>query len=580
MIKNKYSFKFLLFLLCCSALLALLLLLYGSGSYPLMTPDEGRYATISSAMLQSGNWITPKLNGIVFMDKPILFYWLQATTFKLFGITTLSARILPAICGVFGLLVTFLSSHALYASLRIAWLASLILLSMLIYFLSAHYVDMNLLVAVLVSASLCCFLVGMFHANRPITAKWYRQPHRYYLWMAYTMAALAFLTKGLIGIVFPIMIVGLWVLLFHQWKQLKQACIPSGIVIMVCIISPWLIVMQHHNPQFFDYFFINQQFYRYIATQFNNKQPFYFYLLIIVTGGLPWSVFFIQAGYRVIRKWLQDNTTCQMEGFLLIWVLVVLIFFSIPASKTIGYILPVFIPLAILTASYLDSFISHQTNKRSLSISFVLLIIIALAFITLVAIECFHPIFKIPTHSYPHFIAMAGWLILGLAVALYLKIKRSSLLTFLMTTTIITLGLYLQIVNTAKFFVSPTAINIATAIQQRQLNDNTVVMALFYNEDLPFYLNRSVFIAFPNWYDPQLLQNDNEISSFAKGLRQTKDPKTLINFQTLQQKWQSIENVLLIVDQQSLPLLPITIKQHYRKIASFNLNRTLLISNH
>lgn len=354
--------------LLITALAAILYSLF-AGSYPLITPDEGRYIEVAREMVASGNFITPHLNGAAFLDKPILFYWLEAGLIKVFGLHEWVVRLLPAFFAWFGCLLSYWAGTALY-NRRTGLLAALMQMTMLLYFLLAHYCDMDLMVAVLLSAVLWLFLVGL------------QKLQSRYFWLAYFFAGLAFLTKGLMAIVFPAMIVGAWILVLSRWRTLKKIHLISGLLIFVAVVAPWFILVQKQNPEFLNYFFVVQQFSRYLTPNFNSHQPFYFYIVVILLGIFPWVLFLFQS-LRFAAKKIQDNfQAANKEIFMLLWILLIFIFFSIPKSKIVGYIMPVFPPLAMLIAYYLDTQWSNLPKARAKKsrIIFISLLVAMLAF--------------------------------------------------------------------------------------------------------------------------------------------------------------------------------------------------------
>jgi len=322
------------------------------GSYPLFTPDEARYSEVAREMIATGDYITPRVNGVAFLDKPILYYWLQAAGIHLFGLNEWALRFFPALFGVLGCLITYFASVQLF-NRRTGLLSALLLATTPLYFGGAHYADLNLEVAVLISSALLFFIVS---TQNKMSA--------FYLYLAYISAALAFLTKGLIGIVFPIMIIGAWIALTNQWILLKKMRIFSGFLLFFAITAPWYLLAEHTNPAFFHFFFITQQFTRYVGgTDFNNQMPIWFYLPIILIGFLPWSFYFIFS---------LKNKINSEKLFLFLWIIIIFLFFSIPKSKLIGYIFPVFPPLAILTAQFINTIWDKKYIKNLVKISFTL----------------------------------------------------------------------------------------------------------------------------------------------------------------------------------------------------------------
>ena len=316
---------------------------------PLNVPDEGRYASIAFAMLQNKDYISPMLNGVLFMDKPVMYYWLEAVSMHFLGISELSIRLPMVITGVFGLLQTQYTAAVLYGR-RAGWLAGIILGSSLLYCVSSNYADMNLEVAVWISSSLLFALLGLQYP--PCNKR------RLLFYAAYTFAAFAMLTKGLMGFFFPAMVLGLYSLLTRKWRLIREIYLPGGLIIFIILCAPWYIAMQQKHPEFFHYFFIYQQITRFIDTGFNSDGPIWFYLPIIFLGMIPWS-FFIPKALRFSFQFPWKGTPALYLG---IWAVSIFIFFSIPDSKPVTYIMPVFPPLAILISRQVDEWMKAEAS--------------------------------------------------------------------------------------------------------------------------------------------------------------------------------------------------------------------------
>ncbi|HLB42337.1 MAG TPA: glycosyltransferase family 39 protein [Gammaproteobacteria bacterium] len=318
------------------------------GHYPLFTPDEGRYAEIALNMAITNDYITPHMNGVIFLDKPILHFWLQAIAIKLFGVKEWAIRLPPALFGIMGVLLIYICGRHLFDR-RCALISASILATTPLYFGGAHYANLDLEVAVLISCALLPFISAV-----------QKKDHRlYFLLISYMSAALAFLAKGLIGIIFPMMIIGTWLAFSWRWLELKKIHLLLGFSVIICIITPWYILVQQANPQFLYYFFIEQQITRYLSGAiFNNQMPFWFFLPVILVGFLPWTIFIIPA---LAGKSIFYHST---KLFLILWIMIIFIFFSIPHSKLVGYILPIFPPLALLVGNYLSE--TWNNTKRLL----------------------------------------------------------------------------------------------------------------------------------------------------------------------------------------------------------------------
>ncbi len=332
---------------------------------PLNNPDESRYSEIAFEMLRSGDFVTPRFNGVLFLDKPPLYYWLQASAITLFGHNNGSLRFFPALFALFGAFNVYHTCKHLFNK-HTALLASAILLSSPLYFFIGLYANLDMEVAVLISNALLFFSMAVF---APLTPK---KISAYY-YAAYLSVALAILTKGLIGIVLPALSIGIWLILTGQLKRLSQFRIPSGLCLVLLINAPWYYLVEQANPGFLHFFFYEQQFTRFIGHQFNAQNPFYFYPCLILAGMFPWSVFSLQALYVQTKKTISafrfnapskprikstfDLTliTPQILLYFICWLVSITVFFSLPASKLASYIIPALPPLAILMAHYLTT---------------------------------------------------------------------------------------------------------------------------------------------------------------------------------------------------------------------------------
>ncbi len=300
----------------------------------LSIPDEGRYADISRHMFESGDWLVPRLDGLPFIHKPPMLHWLSSIAMHIFGVHVWVVRLVPVVAASLLLIGTYLFVRK-YLSQKIAELSILMMATNLLFFGSSQYVNHDLLLATGITLSVFC-LVDFSLCNRKAM-----------LFLGYFFAASAFLTKGLIGILIPGMILLPWLLYTRQYKRIPAFFNPFALLFLAALTLPWLYQMQQIYPDFLHYFFIDQQFNRFHSNQFNNKQSWFFYLVILLVSLLPWLLTLRWTGLRTMLQQQRLN----LIGQLLIWWLVsVVIFFSIPPSKLAGYILPALTPLIILCA--------------------------------------------------------------------------------------------------------------------------------------------------------------------------------------------------------------------------------------
>ncbi len=309
----------------------------------LANPDEGRYSEISREMVQSGDWITPRLDGIKYFEKPPLQYWATALAFEAFGESEVTARLYVAACGLLTLLV------AAYTAGRLgtadASLGTAVALLCSPYFMAlGTIVTLDMGVALWITAAVCAFLLAEDAVERGArSARW--------LATAWVSMALAVLSKGLIGIVFPAAAVFFHMVLRRDPSVLKRLGWSYGLPIFLAIATPWFVAVSKANPEFARFFFIHEHFERFLTHEARRVQPWWFFLPIVAFGFLPWT-FALPAAIR--EAWRgESGRRFQPLRVSLLWCAVVIVFFSISGSKLPAYVLPVFPMLAIVLGRYL-----------------------------------------------------------------------------------------------------------------------------------------------------------------------------------------------------------------------------------
>lgn len=327
------QFKYLV--LC---LIVVLWLVATAGVRPLILPDEGRYIGVAWEMLNGGQWWLPTMDGLPYFHKPPLFYWLTMASFKTCGTGLLCSRAAPLLGAVAMLfsLTWFLRRHL---GKPFAWCALIILVTQPYFYAGAQFANHDMLVAGMVSVCIVMLADAVLSLQANL-------PYRPSLALAYVFAALGVLAKGLIGVVLPAMIVTIWLLSNRRWSLLLKLLWLPGCVLFLLVAAPWFLAMQMQYSGFFDYFFIHHHFQRFTGSTFNNQQPLWFYPLVLIALTLPWSwrltALFSQSGVE------HTAASRDIMQLMLIWVLAILIFFSIPVSKPLGYLLPVLPAFATL----------------------------------------------------------------------------------------------------------------------------------------------------------------------------------------------------------------------------------------
>jgi 4-amino-4-deoxy-L-arabinose transferase-like glycosyltransferase len=336
--------------LLLGALVAMLLLL--AALRPLAVPDEGRYGEVGRWMLQSGDWLTPRLNGVPFFHKPPYLYWLEAASLATFGIHAWAVRLVPALHAVLMLVALYLSARVV-SSESIARRAMLMLGTSLAFLLGGQYVNHDMLVACWMGVAIWCFALSFRHGDKP---------HANLARLGFVACAFGVLSKGLMGFALPGLVLLLWLLWTRQAKKMLYLPWFSGLLLFGAIALPWFVLAQAQFPEMLAYMFGKHQFGRYTATTFNNARPWWFYLVVLVILLFPWVFFAIAQAVSQLRRASKPSITIAADGLALcwIWLLAILVFFSIPNSKLVGYMLPVAPPLALLCALGWERAVAHK----------------------------------------------------------------------------------------------------------------------------------------------------------------------------------------------------------------------------
>lgn len=321
-----------------ATLLLFVWVLLGAWIRPLSLPDEGRYVGVAWEMVRSGDWLTPTLNGLPYFHKPPFFYWLTAISIKCFGTVDLAMRMASMLTAA---LVAFAGARLLvrWHSTRMARWYLLVLATLPYFYLGSQFANHDMSVAAFIGSAVVFAADAMLSSDQA-------QPWRRSMLLAWACVALGLLSKGLIGIVLPAGVMLLWIVLQQRWAWLTKLLWWPGIVLFALIAAPWFVLMQLKFPEFFDYFFIHQHFERFTETGFNNMNPWWFYPAVIALLCLPWSLLLL--GQVKLRT--QSATHAALRKLQWAWVVVVVGFFSLPASKLIGYVLPAIPAIAMLIA--------------------------------------------------------------------------------------------------------------------------------------------------------------------------------------------------------------------------------------
>ena len=346
------------------------------GSYALNDNNEGLYAGIPLWMVQTGNYVLPRLNGLIYIEKPPMLYWLVALNFNIFGINEWTARLVPASSGfLLGLILFWFlrreNRKADSIPFLLVWSSCIgvIVFSRMLFF--------DMLFTLFFGALLVSLY--LFKKNRE---------KRIWLYFAYTMAALSTLTKGLLGIALP----GLTMFVFvyceqaiHPWYSFKRlwASIKEmfsyfsliGMITFFAIALPWHILAAQQDPDFWYFYFVNEHFLRFLGTRQPEDYydgPVYYYVVRLFGYMAPWVIFLPAFIWRD-KKRVTEKADSSLERFCWCWFLSVLIFFSISKAKANYYIIagmPALIMLFVFRMREAKNFIYSKLIFIILNIAF------------------------------------------------------------------------------------------------------------------------------------------------------------------------------------------------------------------
>jgi 4-amino-4-deoxy-L-arabinose transferase-like glycosyltransferase len=361
--------------------LATALLLYFSAlsSYPLLDPDEGRYAEIPREMLESGDFITPRLNYVEYFEKPPLFYWLTAGSMALFGQKEWAVRLVPAVAGFLTLLLIMGLGKRIFdgpTGVMAAW----IYLTSVIPAIMARLPIIDGVFSLILTATWVTWWLGYKAHTKQARRLWYC--------ISWACLGLAVMTKGIAAIALTGLIAGGFIFCRRDWRALLSMAWVPGLLIFAVIVVPWHWAVSSRNPGFFHFYIVVQHFARLVSQE--HAKPFWFFMAIFPFGMLLWTAFFFPATAKSFQKAFKAVRALRGDGgrgdggqgeailFLTIWVIAVIGLFSLSTCKLVPYILPAYPAMALLMAHFVSGqAIMSRSVRWSAAILAILLLVCA-----------------------------------------------------------------------------------------------------------------------------------------------------------------------------------------------------------
>lgn len=345
----------------------LFLFFYGLAVFGLTGADEPRYAQVAREMLARHDWVTPVLYGQTWLEKPILYYWQAMVAYRLFGVSDWAARLPSGVLATLMTLAVYLFSLRMRRGMQLDAALMTASAALLLGMARAASTDMSL-TAPFAIALLCWYAwhETALSAEAAQLRSWLSR--RWLLLAFYAGIALATLAKGPVAPGLAVLIIVVFCLIVRQPRLIAKTLWVPGILCFLAVALPWYVEVQLRNPQFLRVFFLEHNLARFASNLFRHKQPFWYYVPVVLLATAPWTLFTVLGAVDTVKQWWQRQSYTaappqqpqqrRLPGpppdslpiFLLLWAVIPVVFFSASQSKLPAYILPS-IPAFVLLAA-------------------------------------------------------------------------------------------------------------------------------------------------------------------------------------------------------------------------------------
>ncbi|WP_285434151.1 lipid IV(A) 4-amino-4-deoxy-L-arabinosyltransferase [Pseudomonas sp. fls2-241-R2A-110] len=374
------------------------------GSHGLWIPDETRYAQISQDMLLSGNWVSPHFMSLRYFEKPVAGYWMIAASQALFGQNLFGVRFASALSMGLSVLLCFLVARRLWNDPRKSFACALLYMSLTVIAAQAGYANLDPQFTFWVNLSLVALWFALDSADRT---------RRLIGWVVLGLACgMGFMTKGFLAWLLPVLVALPWMIWQKRWRELLIYG-PLGIAVAIAVSLPWVLAVHAQEPDYWRFFFWHEHIRRFAGDDAQHDAPWWFYLPLLVGFSLPWVALLPPA----LKQAWQSRKQAHI-GFLLLWLLMPLLFFSLSKGKLPSYILPCLLPLALLLGNALADRLKLEQG-RAIGLNGLLNLILGVTLLlALVYLQLKKPLYDHELHNLVLvFIGLIGWIMANLLQA-------------------------------------------------------------------------------------------------------------------------------------------------------------------
>lgn len=456
--------------------------LYALSVRTLVPPDEGRYAEMAREMFASGDWITTRLNGIKYFEKPPLQTWMNALTFAAFGFGDWQARLWTGLCGILGVGLTAYAGRKTFGP-RVGLYAGLVLASSLFWLASGQINSLDMGLSGMMTVTLASLLIAQ--RDEATTSE-----RRNWMLLCWAGMALAVLSKGLIGLVLPGSVLILYSLLARDWRIWSRLHLAKGMLVFFAIAAPWFVLVAMRNPEQPYFFFVHEHFQRFLMKGHKREGAWYYFVLLLIPGIMPWLGVLPQSLAAACKR---QAGAFQPRLMLLVWAVFIFLFFSYSTSKLPGYIVPVFPALALLTALFLETASHRQRMLAAGMLALLGLVVLVGVPVTLAAIRARDEAHLAALQGYQPWVMTAGALALagGVLALLHERALRRDM-TILTIAVAGFLATHSILAGSELYGQNRAGTDLLPQIQAELKPGTKLYSVSIYEQSLTYYLQRPV----------------------------------------------------------------------------------------